>query len=118
MAASGFGGFGTGASGRRVRVEGVPFEEFEGLGDLGDLFSMFTGRGGRGRTATPRGTDLETEIKISFEDAMKGTTVPVKIRGAAPCSTCGGSGAEPGTSPSTCPPCGGAGAVDVAPRGF
>jgi molecular chaperone DnaJ len=96
-----------------VRVEGIPFEEFEGFGDLGDLFTMFTGRGGRGRTATARGTDLETEIRVSFEDAMRGTTVPVKIRGSAPCETCGGSGAEPGTSPITCPQCGGSGAVTV-----
>src|SRR5438093_949221 len=88
----------------------------EDLGDLGDLFGGLFGGGRRGRSRTQqasRGSDLETEVRISFEDAMRGTTVPVKIRGPAPCETCGGSGAEPGTSPTTCPQCGGSGAVTV-----
>jgi len=114
-APGGFGGFG-GPGGQRVRVEGFPFDA-ENIGDLGDLFSVFTGRGGRGRSAGGRqagtGADLETEVRIPFEDAMDGTTVPVKIRGPAPCATCGGSGAEPGTSPVTCPQCGGSGQVAV-----
>jgi molecular chaperone DnaJ len=110
----GFGGFG-GPGGQRVRVEGFPFDA-EGVGDLGDLFSVFTGRGrGRGSAGRQAGTgaDLETEVRISFEEAMEGTTVPVKIRGPAPCATCGGSGAEPGTAPATCPQCGGSGQVAV-----
>jgi molecular chaperone DnaJ len=44
---------------------------------------------------------------------MEGANVPVKIRGASRCSTCGGSGAEPGTSPVTCPNCQGTGQVSV-----
>src|SRR5204863_3906356 len=92
----GFGGF-PGAGGQRVRVEGFNVED---LGDLGDLFGgLFGGIGGRGRRGrraeTARGSDLETEVRVSFDDAMRGTTVPVKIRGAAPCQTCGGSGAAP-----------------------
>jgi molecular chaperone DnaJ len=111
----GFGGFGGGAGrgGQRVYVEGFPFGA-EGMGDLGDLFSVFTGGArGRGGRQAPAGVDLETEVRISFEEAMAETTVPVKIRGPAPCSTCGGSGAEPGTSPTTCPECGGSGQVAV-----
>ena len=50
---------------------------------------------------------------MSFEQAMHGANVPVKIRGASPCATCGGTGAEPGTSPTTCPQCGGSGQVSV-----
>src|SRR5919198_125039 len=90
-------------------------ERFKDVGDLGDLFSMFTGRGrGRGRSrAEARGADLETEVRVSFEEAMAGTTIPLRIQGAAPCPTCGGSGAEPGTSPITCPACGGTGSVAV-----
>ena len=107
------GGF-PGAGGQRVRVEGFNVED---LGDLGDLFGgLFGGGRGRrgGRRSQPqRGADLETEVRISFEDAMNGTTVPVKIRGVAPCKTCGGSGAEPGTQPVTCPQCGGSGQVAV-----
>ncbi len=114
MAASGFGagGFPGGSGpgpGGRVRFEDVGFGD---IGDLGDLFSVFTGRG-RGQRQATRGADLETEVRVSFDDAMRGTTVPVRIQGPAPCPTCGGSGAEPGTTPVTCPQCGGLGSVSV-----
>ena len=90
------------------------FVRFEDLGDLGDLFGGLFGGGGRGGGArASRGTDLETTATITFEDAMRGTTVPVRIQGPAPCDTCHGSGAAPGTSPTTCPRCGGSGAVAV-----
>jgi molecular chaperone DnaJ len=113
MATSGFGGFGSGGGGgQRVRVEGFPFGD-EGLGGFEDLFSVFTGRGARSTRGPVRGADLETSVRVSFDDAMRGTTVPVKIRGAAPCETCGGSGAEPGSSPVTCPQCGGSGSIAV-----
>ncbi len=91
-AGGGSGGFPGGA---RVRVE-----------NFGDI------RGAR-RQAAARGADLETEVRVSFEQAMEGANIPVKIRGAAPCKTCGGTGAEPGTSPITCPQCGGSGQVSV-----
>jgi molecular chaperone DnaJ len=111
MAASGVGaggfpgGWSGGPGGGSVR--------FEDLGDLGDLFGgLFGGAGGRARQAA-RGADLETEVTVSFDDAMPGTTVPVRIQGPAPCETCHGSGAAPGTSPVTCPRCGGAGQVAV-----
>ncbi len=70
--------------------------------------------GGVARRSQPsRGADLETEITVPFDEAMAGTTVPVRIQGPAPCETCGGSGAAPGTSPTTCPQCGGAGQIAV-----
>ncbi len=117
MAASGFGGrSGSGfpgggfPGGGRVRVEGFPFGE-----DLGDIFGgLFGGaRAGRGGRAGARGDDLEADVRVSFEDAMKGTTVPVSISGPAPCKACGGSGAEPGTTPTVCGDCGGSGSVAV-----
>ena len=114
MAASGFGsggspggggGFGGGFPG------GVRFED---LGDLGDLFGGLFGGGRRGGGARPaRGADLETTVTVSFDDAMTGTTMPVRISGPAPCETCHGSGAAPGTSPTVCSRCGGSGAVAV-----
>jgi len=115
MAASGFGagrfpGGGRPGPGGRVRFEDVGFGD---VGDLGDLFSVFTGGRGRGQRPPARGADLETEVRVSFDDAMRGTTVPVRIQGPAPCPTCGGSGAEPGTTPVTCPQCGGLGSVSV-----
>ena len=123
MASSGFGetGFpGRGAGGGRVRFEDIPWGGAPGganVGDLGDLFGGLFGGGAAGRRGRgareARGADLETEVRISFEDAISGTTVPVRITGPAPCRTCQGSGAEPGTSPVTCPTCGGAGTVSV-----
>ncbi len=119
MAASGFGGggypgggFPGGGSpgGGRVR-----FEDLGDLGDLGDLFGGLFGGGrrGRSRSRVAHGADLETDVTVTFDDALQGTTVPVRIQGPAPCSTCGGSGAAPGSSPVTCPQCGGTGEIAV-----
>ncbi|HEY1329993.1 MAG TPA: molecular chaperone DnaJ [Actinomycetota bacterium] len=106
----GYGGFG-GPGGQRVRVEDFGFGQ--DVGDLGDLFGGIFG-GGRGRRgAAARGSDLETEVRVGFDDAMQGVTVPIQIKGPATCPTCGGSGAEPGTMPITCPECAGAGVVAV-----
>jgi molecular chaperone DnaJ len=113
MAASGFGGGfpGGGFPGGRVRVEDVGGFD---VGDLGDLFGgLFGGGRARARARPTRGADLETEVTVSFDDAMTGTTVPVRITGPAACDTCHGSGAAPGTSPVTCSSCGGAGQVAV-----
>jgi molecular chaperone DnaJ len=115
MAASGFGGGGVGGfpggapGGGRVR-----FEDFD-VGDLGDLFGGLFGGSGRGRARAnaARGADLETRVTISFDESMSGVTVPVRIDGPAPCETCGGSGAAPGTTPVTCPQCGGSGQIAV-----
>ncbi len=116
MAASGFGRGGSAGGG--VPGGGFPggvrFEDLGGfgVGDLGDLFGgIFSGA--RGRPRATRGADLETDVTVPFEDAMVGTTVPVRVSGPAPCETCSGSGAAPGTSPVTCPQCGGAGQVAV-----
>jgi molecular chaperone DnaJ len=88
------------------------------LGDLTDLFgSMFGGSAGRaGRRTQARtrpGADLETQVRLSFDDAMAGVTLPVTLDGPAVCTTCHGSGAAPGTSPVTCATCGGSGTVAV-----
>ena len=117
--ASGFGpGFGGAAPGGWPGAGGVGGPGYQQVDfDLGDILGgMFGGagrRGGRTSTRPQRGADLETDVRLSFEDAMTGTTVPVKISGPAPCRTCHGSGAAPGTSPITCPECGGSGQIAV-----
>jgi molecular chaperone DnaJ len=108
MAASGFRAGGPGPGGGGVRFGDLGFD----VGGIGDLFDLF-GRGGfgRGRTRQARGADLAAEVEVSFEEALAGTTVPLRVTGSAPCTMCGGSGARPGTQPVTCPQCGGAGQV-------
>jgi len=98
------GGFGPG---------GVRFENVD-LGDLSDIlgnFGSFFGRG-QGRAARPRperGGDLESRVRISFDDALDGVQIRVPVEVETACRTCGGSGAEPGTAPTVCPECGGRG---------
>jgi len=64
-------------------------------------------RGGRAREA--RGRDLETEVSLTFEQAVGGSQVPLAVPTSQPCPTCNGSGAKPGTSPKVCPVCNGRG---------
>ncbi|MGA2035971.1 MAG: molecular chaperone DnaJ [Acidimicrobiales bacterium] len=107
LGAMGLGGGGFGGPG------GATFR----VGDLGDLGDLFGGLGGvfggrRGRASGPhRGADIETELYLSFEDAVRGVTTSVHVAGEARCETCGGSGAAPGTSPVACPVCHGTGAL-------
>jgi molecular chaperone DnaJ len=85
-----------------------------GFGGFGDILSDLFGGVGGGRGARPqpqRGRDLETEVSLSFEQAMEGGQVPITVPVSAPCATCHGTGAEPGTSPTVCPRCQGRGVV-------
>ena len=64
------------------------------------------------RSAGPqRGADVETELHLSFEDAVNGVTTAVHLTTDVRCHTCHGSGAAPGTHPVTCPRCGGTGSL-------
>jgi molecular chaperone DnaJ len=99
---------------------GTPFGGGGGAGafasDLGDIFSsMFRGRGAQAQRV--RGADLETEVQLSFDQAVNGTQISVSVPKLEHCPTCHGSGAKPGTSPVTCPRCGGRG-IDAQSQGF
>jgi molecular chaperone DnaJ len=84
-----------------------------GFGGLfGDLFSRAPGRGPR------RGDDLMAELTISFDDALRGVEVTVRLPGAAACANCAGLGTKPGTVPRTCPTCQGLGVVSRSQGGF
>jgi molecular chaperone DnaJ len=92
-------------------------------GGFSDILSNLFGGGGapgtggtagrssaRGTRARPqRGRDLETEVLLTFEQAVNGAQVPLAVPTSAPCPTCRGSGAKPGTSPRVCPVCNGRG---------
>ncbi len=86
--------------------------------DFGDIFSgLFNRGGGRAQARQVRGRDLETEVRLDFDQAINGTQISVTVPKAERCETCHGSGAAPGTSPVTCPRCGGRG-IDPQNQGF
>jgi molecular chaperone DnaJ len=82
--------------------------------DLGDIFGGLFNRGG-GRQAAPdrgqRGNDVEVEVRVSFEDSLRGAQIQVPVQLELACHTCHGTGAAPGTAPTRCPECDGTGVV-------
>jgi molecular chaperone DnaJ len=84
--------------------------------DIGDIFSSVFGRG-RAQPRSVRGADLETEVRLSFDQAVRGTQISVSVAKNDRCPTCHGSGAKPGSSPTVCPRCGGRG-IDAQSQGF
>jgi len=80
-------------------------------GGLGDLFGgLFNRNGGTTRAArAKRGSDVETEVRISFNEAVSGVTVPLRLADRSSCPTCLGTGARAGTSAHDCPVCNGTG---------
>lgn len=85
---------------------------------FGDVFGdIFGGGGGRGRGGPQRGSDLRYTLDISLEDAVRGTTVEIKVPTLAGCDECDGSGARKGSAPVSCSTCGGIGQVRMQ-QGF
>jgi molecular chaperone DnaJ len=109
----GMGGFGGGQG-------GVNGDYSFNATDINDLLGGLFNRGGRrgggpGPSRGPgpqRGDDLETELHLSFLDAVHGVETSVNLVSEATCSTCHGSGAKPGTTPTVCPRCHGRGVLD------
>ncbi|WP_416210017.1 molecular chaperone DnaJ [Anaerolinea sp.] len=85
--------------------------------DLSDIFEELFGFGmGMGsrrasRNAPRRGADLNTTLTLTFEEAVFGCEKEVEFTRDEICSSCRGSGAEPGTRPQRCVTCGGRGEV-------
>jgi len=69
------------------------------------------------RNAPMRGGDVQTRARVSFMDAVNGCEKDIRFRQAVQCDPCDGSGANPGTKPTTCGRCHGTGAIHVS-RGF
>src|SRR3954451_2467734 len=86
---------------------------------LGDLFESFFGGGfggspfgGAGARARSRqGADMEVALDLTFEEAVSAPHREVRLRQPVACATCQGSGARPGTTPTTRRECGGSGEV-------
>lgn len=98
------------------REEAFRYEGFEEFGGFSDFFESLFGdtlRGGRrgrgfGRAAAPplRGSDVESEMELTLEEAVQGAKRRVRLRGQALCPVCNGRGA---VGQQTCPRCGGTG---------
>ena len=94
-----------------------------GFGDLNDIFnSFFGGMGGFGFGGRPdpnapvEGDDLRLDIEIDFEQAVFGCEKEIKFDHLELCQSCGGTGAEKGSKPETCPTCHGTGQVQQVMR--
>lgn len=106
--AGGFGGF---------DFNGADFGDI--FGDIfGDLFGGSGRRGGRANNGPMKGANIRKSIRITFEEAVFGCKKELEVILKDPCTTCGGTGAKPGTSPETCPKCGGKGQVVYTSQSF
>ena len=85
-----------------------------------DLFGEFMGGrrgGGARRSGRERGADLRYNMEVSLGEAYSGKTAQIRVPTSVTCEGCTGTGANPGTKPSTCPTCGGIGKVRAS-QGF
>jgi molecular chaperone DnaJ len=114
--AGGFGGFDFSGAGGFANGSA----DFD-FGNLNDIFSDFFGGAGGfggGRQQARRGRDISTEIHISFNDSIFGTTRKVLITKTSSCLTCKGSGAKAGSKMETCKTCNGQGKIREAKKSF
>jgi molecular chaperone DnaJ len=81
--------------------------DFGGFSGFEELFGM---RGARAqRSASRRGQTVRIRLQLSLAEVAKGVTKTVRVSLLDNCAKCDGSGAEPGTSPTTCRSCEGSG---------
>src|SRR4051812_13193428 len=109
--------FGHAGVGSSAASDGNPFAGFGGAGQeyhfdfgdlgLGDIFGSFFGgdMGGGNRTRQNRGQDVETNVEVSFEQAIFGTEVELSLNLEDVCEHCKGTTVEPGHSLKTCDQC-------------
>lgn len=90
-----------------------PFDGFGGNSPFSSIFETFFGGGfgGKEHYGPQYGEDLRYHLRLSFEEAINGCEKSIEYTRLETCSTCKGNGAEPGTSPTTCPRCQGTGEV-------
>ena len=87
---------------------------FEDL--FGDFMGGHGGAGG-GRARAQRGSDLRYNLRVTLEEAFKGSQKQINVPTSVACNSCNGTGAEGGAEPVTCPTCSGMGKVR-AQQGF
>lgn len=83
------------------------------FGGFSDLFEAFFGAGGHSdrRPGPVRGDDLRYDLELTLEEAATGVEKSIRVNRLAACESCGGSGAQPGTTPEACSTCRGSGQV-------
>jgi molecular chaperone DnaJ len=84
------------------------------FGAMGGFESLFGGR--RSRTEERRGQDIRVTVRLTLSEVALGAKKTVKLKSLERCQTCEGSGAKPGTQPTTCSTCNGSGEVRRATR--
>ena len=91
------------------------------FGDIfGDIFGDFFGTGRRGgaRNGPSKGANVRASVRITFLEAVFGCEKELELTLKDPCTTCGGTGAKPGTTPQMCGKCGGKGQVVFTQQSF
>jgi molecular chaperone DnaJ len=99
-------------------ADGAGFDA-SGFGSFSDIFDAFFGgtAAGAARRAHPTaGSDLRYDLRITFEEAVRGTEKEIEFPVFGRCETCSGTGAKPGTEPVTCDQCGGRGEIRTTRR--
>jgi len=89
-----------------------------GMGGLGDLFAQAAGGRRASAAQTRTGSDIRVNLELTLKDVATGVEKPVMLKLLDPCDVCSGTGAEPGTSVTTCPTCKGSGEVRRAQQSF
>lgn len=96
---------------------GNPFGQDIDLSDIfNSFFGGFSGSRTRNQNYARHGTDVETAINISFEEAAKGCTKRIIYDNIEQCGKCGGSGCKNGASPKSCNRCHGTGQVTISQK--
>jgi molecular chaperone DnaJ len=106
---SGSAGFGGGGGGGGMSMDDI----FSHFGDIfgGAFGGGFGGGGGGGRRRVNRGSNLRVKVKLTLSEVANGVEKKIKLKKYVGCDACHGTGAEHGSSKSTCPTCHGQGQV-------
>ncbi len=112
---TGAGGFDTG--GFHMSMEDAIRQAMDMFGG-DDLFSSFFGSGGRRRSRVRDGSNLRITLPLDYSEIVKGAEKSIRVKRMDVCDFCHGTGARPGTSPTTCKQCGGIGRVRQMSQSF
>jgi molecular chaperone DnaJ len=113
---AGLAGSGAGAGFHHVDLSEALNIFMRDFGAMGGFDSLFGGGGRRSRSEERRGQDIRVTVRLTLAEVALGAKKTVKLKSLERCTNCDGSGARPGTRPTTCSTCGGSGEVRRATR--